>query len=168
MILSFNDKSPKIHESCFIAPDSVIIGDVNIGPNTSIWFNAVLRGDIHYIRIGSFCNIQDGCVVHVDIGKAPTEVGDYVTVGHRAVLHGCVVESNSLIGMGAVILDNAVVGTGSIVAAGAVVKVGMKIPDHSMVAGNPAVIKRKVSDDEVEILVGHAKKYREWARSYKF
>jgi gamma-carbonic anhydrase len=167
MIIPYCGKTPNISEGSFLAPDCVIIGDVTIGDESSIWFKAVLRGDINWIKIGSYTNIQDGCIVHVSNGTAPTEIGDYVTVGHGAILHGCTVESGFLIGMGSVILDNAVIGEGSLVAAGAVVKSGMKIPPHTMVAGNPAEIKRKISSDEREYFIEWAKSYRGYTKGYE-
>jgi carbonic anhydrase/acetyltransferase-like protein (isoleucine patch superfamily) len=168
MIVPYDGKSPRIAEGCFLAPDCVIIGDVTIGAESSIWFNAVLRGDINWIKIGSWTNIQDGCVVHVTGGTAPAEIGNHVTVGHGAILHGCTVESGCLIGMGSVILDNAIIGEGSLVAAGAVVRSGIKIPPHTMVAGNPAEVKRKVSSDEREYFIEWAKNYRGYSKRYRF
>ena len=166
MILPFRGKKPDIHPTCFKTPDSVIIGDVTIGRESSIWFKAVVRGDIHYIRIGDWTNIQDGCIVHVTGGSSPTEIGDYVTVGHGAILHGCRVNNGCLIGMGSVILDDAIVGEGSMVAAGSIVKSGMKIPPRTMVAGNPAVVKRTISEEESSGFVEWAKQYRDYAREY--
>jgi carbonic anhydrase/acetyltransferase-like protein (isoleucine patch superfamily) len=167
MIVPYDGQSPKIADGCFLAPDCMIIGDVTIGSESSIWFKAVLRGDINWIKIGSWTNIQDGCLIHVTGGTAPTEVGDHVTVGHGAILHGCAIESGCLIGMGSVILDNAVIGEGSLVAAGAVVKAGTKVPPHTMLAGNPAEVKRKVSSDEREYFIEWAKNYRGYSRRYR-
>lgn len=166
MILPFRGKSPDIHPSSFRTPDSVIIGDVTIGRESSIWFKAVLRGDIHYIKIGEWTNIQDGCIVHVTGGASPVEIGDYVTVGHGSILHGCRVGDGCLIGMRAVILDDAVIGDGSMVAAGSVVKPGTEIPPRTMVAGNPAEVKRVISPEESTGFVEWAKQYREYAREY--
>lgn len=166
MILAFGLKKPNIHSSCFKAPDCDIIGEVSIGMESSIWFKAVIRGDINYVKIGEWTNIQDGCIVHVTGGTSPTEVGDYVTVGHGAILHGCRIEDGCLIGMGAIVLDDAVVGEGSMVAAGSVVKPGTKIPPRTMIAGNPAVIKRTISKDESSGFIDWAKQYREYAREY--
>jgi gamma-carbonic anhydrase len=168
MIIPYAGKNPNIAEGCFLAPDCLIIGDVTIGTESSVWFKAVLRGDINWIKIGSFTNIQDGCIIHVTGGTAPTDIGDHVTIGHGAILHGCTIESGCLIGMGSIVLDNAVVGEGSLVAAGAVVKSGMKIPPHTLVAGNPAVIKRKVSSDEREYFIEWAKNYRGYSKGYQF
>lgn len=166
MTFSYGDKSPAVDDSCFQAPDSVIIGDVTIGAESSIWFKAVIRGDINYVRIGSWTNIQDGCIVHVTGGTSPTEIGDYVTVGHGAVLHGCRIGNGCLVGMGAIVLDDAEIGDGSLIAAGTLVKAGMKVPSRAMVAGNPAVIKREISDKEARGFLDWARQYREYARGY--
>ncbi len=168
MIIPYNGKSPVIAEGCFIAPDSVIIGDVAIASECSIWFGAVIRGDINWIKIGSYTNIQDNCVIHVTGGTAPTDIADHVTVGHGAILHGCTIESGCLIGMGSIVLDKAVVGEGSLVAAGSVVKSGMIIPPHTLVAGNPAVIKRKISSDEREYFIEWANNYRGYSKGFQF
>ena len=166
MILPFANKTPSISGNSFIAPDSVIIGDVTIDEESSIWFKAVLRGDINWIKIGKWTNIQDGCIIHVTGEKSPTTVGSYVTVGHGAILHGCTIEDSCLIGMGAIILDNAVIGNGSLIAAGAMVKSGTIIPPQSMVAGNPAIIKRRISNDEKEYFKEWALHYRETSKGY--
>lgn len=167
MIIPYGGKAPLIHDSCFLAPDCDIIGDVIIGQESSVWFKAVIRGDINWVRIGDWTNIQDGCIVHVTNSTAPTTIGDHITIGHGAILHGCTVESGCLIGMGSIILDNAVIGEGSLVAAGSLVKAGMKVPPGSMVAGNPAIIKRKISSDEKELFIEWAKNYREYSRGYE-
>ena len=166
MMVAYDLKIPQVHPSCFKAAGSVIVGDVTIGAESSVWFGAVIRGDINYIRIGSWTNIQDGCIIHVTGGTSPAVIEDYVTVGHGAVLHGCHIESGCLIGMGAVVLDDAVVGRGSMVAAGSVVKPGTRIPPGSMAAGNPAVVKRTVSGEESSGFIEWAKQYREYARGY--
>lgn len=160
MILPYEGKSPSIHPSCYIAPDCVIAGDVTIGAESSVWFKAVIRGDINYIKIGSFTNIQDGCIIHVTGGTSPTEIGDHVVVGHGALIHGCRIGDGCLIGMGSIILDDAVIGEGSLIAAGSVIKPGTVVPPNSMMAGNPAVFKRKVSLEEM-------RKFMEWARDYR-
>jgi carbonic anhydrase/acetyltransferase-like protein (isoleucine patch superfamily) len=167
MTMSYDGKAPVIDGTCFQAPDSVIIGDVTIGAESSVWFKAVIRGDINYVRIGSWTNIQDGCIVHVTGGTFPTEIGDYVTVGHGAVLHGCRVGDGCLVGMGAIVLDDAEIGDGSLVAAGSVVRAGMKVPSRTMVAGNPAMIKRDISDKEAKGFLDWAKQYRKYARGYQ-
>ncbi len=166
MILTHDGISPSIHSSCFLAQDCVIIGDVTIGAESSVWFKAVIRGDINYIRIGKWTNIQDGCIVHVTGETSPAEIGDYVTVGHGAILHGCKIGDSCLIGMGAIIMDDTAVGGGSLIASGSVVKSGMEIPPGSMVAGNPAVIKRKVAKDEARSFILWARKYRDYTKEY--
>jgi len=166
MIISYDRKKPDIHPTCFQTPDSVIIGDVVIGEESSVWFGAVIRGDINYIRIGSWTNIQDGSVIHVTGGTSPTEVGDFVTVGHRAILHGCKVGNGCLIGMGAIILDDAIIGDGALVAAGAVVTPGTKVPARTLYAGNPAVSKREVSEEESAGFITWARQYNDYAKRY--
>jgi carbonic anhydrase/acetyltransferase-like protein (isoleucine patch superfamily) len=159
MVEPFGDLKPKIGERVFIAPNATVIGDVRIGDDSSIWFGAILRGDIHYIEIGKCTSIQDGSVVHVTAKTHPTVVGNYVTVGHAVKLHGCVIEDNCLIGIGAIILDGATIGYGSIVAAGSVVPPNKKFPPKSLIMGAPAKVKRELSDEEVEALKKHAIKY---------
>jgi len=166
MIITYKQKSPDIHPTCFKAPDSVIVGDVTIGAESSIWFKAVVRGDINYIRIGAWTNIQDGCIVHVTGGVSPAEIGDYVTVGHGAILHGCRIGDGCLIGMGAIILDDAIIGKGSMIAAGSVVRQGARIPPGTMIAGNPAEVKREVSEKESAGFVEWARQYNEYAKRY--
>ena len=136
----------RIHPTAFIAPGAVVLGDVTLGPRSSVWYQAVLRGDMAPIVIGEATNIQDGTVVHVDEGK-PALIGAHVGVGHRAILHGCTVEDECLIGMGSVLLNGVVIGTGSVVAAGAVVREGMVVPAGSLVMGVPARVARSVDDE---------------------
>ncbi len=139
---------PEIHESCFLAVNATILGDVVIGERSSIWFNAVLRGDVNSIRIGQNVNIQDGSVLHTLYGKSVIEIGDNVSVGHNVTLHGCKVEENALVGMGAVVMDNAVVGQGAIVAAGSVVLSNTIIEPYSLWAGSPAKFIKKVAPEQ--------------------
>ncbi len=167
MIVPFGGKRPQIDNSCFIAPGAVIIGDVEIGPESSIWFGTVLRADINYIKIGRLTNLQDNMVVHVNHNDFPTVVGNYVTVGHGAILHGCTVENNCMIGMNAVILDGAVIGEGSIVAAGSVVKSSQRMPPGVLAAGNPAAIKRDLTDEERQTIKQSAIDYRKYAKGYQ-
>ncbi len=141
MILAYNGKTPKIGKNVYIAPSAVVIGDVTLEDNASIWFNAVVRGDKDAIYIGKNSNIQDNCTLHVDEGD-PLHIGADVTVGHNAVVHGCTVEKGVLIGINAVILNNAVVGEGAIIAAGAVVTGGQTIAAYHMAAGAPAKEKK--------------------------
>jgi gamma-carbonic anhydrase len=152
MIKKFRDAEPKIDETAFIAENAVVIGDVEIGAESSIWYNCVLRGDVNHIRIGARTNIQDGTVIHVSRGEYPTVIEDEVTVGHNATVHGCYVETGSLIGIGSIILDGARIGAGSLVAAGSLVTPNTVIPPHSFVLGSPARVKRGLSDEEVRNL----------------
>lgn len=139
---------PKIHPTAWVAPGAMVRGDVTIGEQVNIWYNAVLRADQESITIGKASNIQDNCVVHGDAGCHVT-VGEYVTVGHGAILHGCTVEDKALIGMNAVVLDHAVIGAGSIVGAGAVVAAGTIVPPKSLVVGIPGKVKRTLTDEDV-------------------
>ena len=165
MILTLAGRTPRIGEAVYIAPSADIIGDVELAENSSVWFQCVLRGDIEPIRIGANSNIQDGTVIHTMAG-APTMVGDWVTVGHRVVLHGCRVKNHCLIGMGAVVLNHAVVGEGSIVAAGAVVAENTVIPPRSLYMGVPAKLRRKVTEDEQAFIRMHAENYLQYKASY--
>ena len=150
MIKTFQKIAPKIHESAFIAENAVIIGDVEIGANASIWYNCVLRGDVNFIRIGDSTNIQDGTIIHVSrAAEFSTVIDENVTVGHSATIHGCHIESGSLIGIGAIILDGARIGKNSLVAAGSLVTPNTIIPERSFVMGAPAKIRRELRDEEV-------------------
>ncbi len=148
MIHPFKAIKPEIHDSAMVAESAQVIGDVVIGEESSIWFNAVVRGDVNYIRIGMRTNIQDGCVLHVARRTLPLIIGDEVTVGHNAVLHACTVGNRCLIGMGAIVMDGAEVGENSIVGAGALVISGTKIPPGSLVLGSPAQVKRPLTEEE--------------------
>jgi gamma-carbonic anhydrase len=152
MLRSFRNLSPSIASHCFIADTAVVIGNVTIGEHSSVWFNTVIRGDVDKITIGHHTNIQDLCMVHVTGGLAATNIGNYVTIGHSAVIHGCTIEDRCLIGMGAKVLDFAVIGAESILAAGTVVPPGMKVPPRSMVMGVPGKIKKTLSEEEVNQL----------------
>lgn len=150
MIKDFRSKSPVIDPSAFIAENAVIIGDVVIGSDASIWYNCVLRGDVNFIRIGDRTNIQDGTIIHVSRGaEFPTIIEHEVTVGHSATIHGCYIETGSLIGIGAIILDGARIGRNSLIAAGSLVTPNTVIPERSFVMGAPAKVKRPLSDEEV-------------------
>ncbi len=166
MILPFRNNTPVIHPSCFIAPSADVIGDVVIGKNASIWFGAVIRGDMHTIRIGAETNIQDGATVHVTTNEASVTVGTGVTIGHNAVIHGCTIENDCLIGMGATVMDNAIVGEGSIIGAGALVPPGMRIPPRTLCVGLPAKPIRGVSSEEFNEIRESAAHYIEFAGEY--
>jgi carbonic anhydrase/acetyltransferase-like protein (isoleucine patch superfamily) len=159
-------KSPFLDPTAYVAPGAVVVGDVRLGPKSSVWPTAVLRGDIHFIDVGEGSNIQDGAVVHL-ADDYPAVIGKYVTVGHRAIVHACTIEDECLIGMGAIILDGAVVGRRSIVGAGAVVTQKQVIPPGSLVLGMPAQVKRRLSDREQEELRGWAEKYVAVAEAHR-
>lgn len=167
MIIAFNEKSPKVHETAFLAPDAVIIGDVEVGEQASVWFGSVLRGDVNYIRIGDRTNIQDGTVIHVSSKDHPTILEDNITVGHRVTLHGCYVESECLIGIGSIILDGARIGSNSLVAAGSLVTPKTHIPPGSLVMGSPARVKRPLTADEIAGLKASWQNYVELSARYR-
>lgn len=141
--------SPKFGKNCFLTENAVIVGDVVMGDECSVWFNAVVRGDVHYIRIGNKVNVQDGACIHCTYQKSPTNIGNNVSIGHNAIVHGCTVHDNVLIGMGAIVMDNAVIGSNSIIAAGAVVLEGTQVESGSIYAGVPA---KKVKDINPELI----------------
>ena len=167
MIRSFGGVHPQIHESAFVEGSAQVIGDVRIGEESSIWFNAVVRGDVYYIRLGNRTNIQDNSVIHVKDGSHATIIEDEVTVGHSVTLHGCYVERGSLIGIGSIILDDVRIGSHSIVAAGALVSPGTVVPPRSLVMGFPAKVKRTLTDEEVARLDVFWKNYVRYTRMYK-
>ncbi len=166
-ILPYEGKRPSIDQSVFLADGVRIVGDVTIGTDSSVWYNTVIRGDIHYVRIGRGTNIQDLSVLHVTHETHPLEVGDQVTVGHKATLHGCTLRDRCLIGMGAIILDGALVEEQAMVAAGAVVPPGMKVPSGSLVAGVPARVIRELTEDELAEFVASSGRYIRYARKHK-
>ena len=166
MIINFEGIKPIINKKVFVAENATIIGEVNIGEYTSIWYNAVLRGDIASIVIGKNTSIQDGSIVHCDTGVS-TIIGSNVTVGHNVVLHACKIGDNSLIGIGAIVLDKAEVGEGAIVGAGAIVTPKTKIPPYTMALGIPAKVVRDLTKEEVEDLKKHTWGYVELMKKYK-
>lgn len=165
MIINYLDKIPSINEA-FIFKTSVIIGDVTIGKDSNIWFGTVLRGDVNSIKIGERTNIQDNATVHVTTALFPTVIGNEVTIGHNAVIHGSVIEDRVLIGMGAVLLDGCRIGKNSIIAANSVLRNGTQIPDGVLVAGNPATIKRAVTTDELAGLERSSANYVRYSSNY--
>ena len=167
MIRPFRGMHPQIHPTAFIEESAQIIGDVHIGKHSSVWFNAVVRGDVFHIRIGDRTNIQDGTVVHVSNGTHATILEDEVTVGHNVTLHGCYVERGSLIGIGAIVMDDVRVGAQSLVAAGSLCSPGTQIPPRSLVIGTPARVKRALTDQEVAGLDVFWKNYVEYTRMYR-
>lgn len=166
MILPFQNKWPVLEEGVFVAEGAQVIGDVVVGKGSSIWFNTVVRGDVHYIRIGCRTNIQDNSVIHVTTGKHPTVVGDEVTVGHRVLLHGCRVQDRALIGMGSVVLDGVVIGEESFIGAGSLVTPGTEIPPRVLALGSPCKVKRELTPEEIRQLKESADSYFDLSRKY--
>ena len=166
-VYSFDGKSPKIHESVFLAAGARIIGDVELAENVSIWFNTVVRGDIERIRIGRNTNIQDNATIHVTHFSNPVWIGEGVTVGHGAVLHGCTIKDRALVGMKAVVLDRAVIGEESLVAAGSVVLGGTIVPPGMLVGGIPAKVIRPLRDEERAMVGEGAANYRMYIQHYR-
>lgn len=167
MIKPFRNMQPQIHPTAFIEESAQIIGDVVIGEQSSVWFNAVVRGDVFHIRIGNRANIQDGTVIHVTNGTHATILEDEVTVGHNVTLHGCHIERGCLIGMGAIVMDGARIGAQSLVAAGSLVSPGTEVQPRSLVMGQPARVKRPLTDEEVAGLDVFWKNYVEYTRMYR-
>lgn len=167
MVAKFRETCPTVPMSAYIHTSAQVTGDVTVGEDVSVWCNAVIRGDVNKIRIGRGTNIQDCCVLHVDHGKYVLNVGEYVTVGHRAVLHGCEVEDECLIGIGAIVLNGAAVGAGSVIGAGALVPEGFRVPPGSVVLGVPGKIVRSVSLEEKARFRMNAARYIELAKAYR-
>jgi carbonic anhydrase/acetyltransferase-like protein (isoleucine patch superfamily) len=159
MLRPFRGVLPRVHPTAFVDPSAQVIGDVEIGEESSVWMTVVIRGDVHRIRIGRRSNVQDGTIVHVMNQTHPTTLGDHVTVGHAALLHGCTVEDCCLIGMGAILLNGAHIGGNSIVAAGTLVTEGTRVPPRSLVMGSPGKVKRPLTDDEVASIRAYADRY---------
>ena len=155
---------PEVHESVFVAEGAMVVGDVSIGPGSSVWYNAVIRGDMAPIRIGERTNVQDCAVLHVDTGR-PLELGSGVTVGHGAILHGCSVGDNTMVGMGAIVLNGACIGRDCIIGAGTLITQGKEVPDGHMVFGNPARVVRELTPDEIERNRHNAATYVEQAKA---
>jgi carbonic anhydrase/acetyltransferase-like protein (isoleucine patch superfamily) len=166
MVRTFQGIKPTIAATAYIEETAVIIGDVVIGEESSVWFHSVVRGDVNVIRIGNRTNIQDLTVVHVTHDTQPTSIGDDVTVGHHVVLHGCTIKHRALIGMGAIIMDGAVIGEDCIVGAGALVTEGTNVPPKSLILGSPAKIKRAVTEKELAWIKESAQNYVRYAKQY--
>jgi len=167
MIRPFRGKHPQVSPTAFIEESAQIIGDVHIGEQSSVWFNAVVRGDVFYVRIGDRTNIQDGTVIHVSNGTHATILEDEVTVGHNVTLHGCYIERGSLVGIGSVVMDGVRVGAQSLIAAGSLLSPGTQVPPRSLVMGQPARVKRPLTDEEVSGLTRFWQNYIELTRLYK-
>jgi carbonic anhydrase/acetyltransferase-like protein (isoleucine patch superfamily) len=158
VIKSVNGKTPFIPNDCFLAENATVVGDVVLGNQCSIWFNAVIRGDVHYIKLGDRVNVQDGAVIHATYKTSPTNIGDNVTIGHNAIVHGCTIHDNVLIGMGSIVMDDCIVESNCIIAAGAVVTKNTKIETGSIYAGIPA---KKVKDISTELIKGEINRIAE-------
>jgi carbonic anhydrase/acetyltransferase-like protein (isoleucine patch superfamily) len=165
-ILTYEGQSPRIDPTAWVAPGATIVGDVELGPDSSVWYGCVLRGDVHRIRVGARSNIQDLSVLHVTRGRFPAEVGDEVTIGHRAVVHGCTVRDGALIGIGAVVLDGAEVGEGALVGAGALVTPGTRIPARAVALGAPARPVRSLDESELRTQRERTLQYVDTARRH--
>ena len=166
IILPVEDKHPQFGKDCFVAPNATIVGDVVMGDNCSVWFNAVVRGDVNSIRLGNKVNVQDGAVIHATFQKTKTIVGNNISIGHNAIVHGCTIHDNVLIGMGSIVMDNAVIHTNTIIAAGAVVLEGTICEAGSIYAGVPAKKIKDISQDlisgEIERIANNYIKYSNW------
>ena len=167
MIRSYRGRTPQIAGSAYVDPAAVVIGDVTLGEHASAWPAVVIRGDVHFIRIGARTNIQDGSVLHVMRDEHPLILGDGVTVGHGCILHGCTIESRCLIGMGSIILNGAKIGAGSIVAAGTLVPEGVAVPPGSLFMGHPGKFRRALTAADLESIDDYAARYVEYKDSYK-
>ena len=163
----FRDKSPRVHPSCFVEDSAQVIGDVELGEDSSVWFNSVLRGDVNAIRIGQRTNIQDLTMVHVTSNRFTTSIGDDVTVGHHVVLHGCTVGNRVLVGMGAILMDDVEIGDDCIIGAGTLLTQGTKIPPGSLVVGSPGKVKRPLTGEERTFLIESAKHYVRTAADHR-
>ncbi len=166
MIKPFIGKTPEIGKEVYISETAVVIGDVVLGDYVNIWFGSVVRGDMHYIKIGSKTNIQDNSVIHVTTGISPTNIGSGVTIGHGAIIHGCTINDNCMIGMGAIIMDDAKIGEGSLIGAGSLVPPKMHVPPRSLVVGVPGKLVRSVSTDEYEMILERPQEYVDLASHY--
>lgn len=166
-ILPYDGKAPRLAASAFLAEGTVVVGDVELGEGSSLWFGTVVRGDVNHVRIGARTNVQDHCVVHVTSRTSPTLIGDDVTVGHRAVLHGCTIRDRTLVGIGAIVLDGAVVGPDAMIGAGALVPPGMVVPPGTLVLGAPARVRRELTADERAHLLDSAARYAGYAARYR-
>ena len=167
MIRSYRGRWPVIASSAYIDPAATIIGDVTIGEQSSVWPGVVIRGDVHYIRIGARTNVQDGSVLHVMKDEFPLILGDNVTVGHGVILHGCTIESQVLIGMGCVLLNNCKIGQGSIIAAGTLVTEGAVVPPGSLFMGHPGKFRRALTAEDLASIDAYAERYIEYAATYR-
>lgn len=166
-IMTFKGKTPKIHPSAFLTEGVKVIGDVEIGEFSSVWYNSVIRGDVHFIRIGNRTNIQDLSMLHVTHDYFPLTIGNSVTIGHSVSLHGATVKNNILIGIGAIVLDGAIINSNSLIAAGAIIKEGFEVPEGVLVAGVPGKIIRDLKQEEIEKITENANNYVMYLTNYR-
>lgn len=166
MLRPFRGRMPAVHASVYVDPSAQVIGDVEIGAESSVWMNAVVRGDVNYIRIGARSNVQDGTIIHVMHDTHPTIIGDDVTLGHGVIAHGCTIRNRVLIGMGAVLLNGAEIGEDSIVAAGSLVTEGARVPPRSLVMGSPAKVKRALDAGQIASILEYASNYVRYRLDY--
>lgn len=166
LIKPVNGKFPEIPDDCYVAENATIVGEVTLGKQCSVWFNAVIRGDVHYIKIGDKVNIQDGAVIHATYQKSPTNIGNNVSIGHNAIVHGCSIHDNVLIGMGSIIMDDCIIESNSIIAAGAVLTKNTRVESGSVYAGVPAKKVKDISEElmkgEVDRIANNYVKYSSW------
>lgn len=169
MIKSVNGNTPQIGNDCYIAENATIVGEVSMGDQCSVWFNAVIRGDVHYIKMGDRVNVQDGAVIHCTYRKSPTEIGNNVSIGHNAIVHGCTIHDNVLVGMGSIVMDDCIVESNSIIAAGAVVTKGTRVSSGSVFAGMPAKkikdIDSGLSSGEIDRIAENYVMYSGWFKN---
>ena len=166
MLRPFRGRLPVVHASVYVDPSAQVIGDVEIGAESSVWMNAVVRGDVNYIRIGARSNVQDGTIIHVMHDTHPTIIGDDVTLGHGVIAHGCTIRNRVLIGMGAVLLNGAEIGEDSVVAAGSLVTEGARVPPRSLVMGSPAKVKRALDARQIASILEYASNYVRYRLNY--
>jgi carbonic anhydrase/acetyltransferase-like protein (isoleucine patch superfamily) len=166
MLRQYKGVSPRVHASAYVDESAQVIGDVEIGAESSVWMNAVVRGDVHWIRIGDRSNVQDGTVVHVMTGTHPTTIGSDVTIGHAAIVHGCTLGDRILVGMGAILLNGATVGHDSIVAAGTLLREESRFPPRSLIMGTPGAVKRPLTDAEVASILRFSERYVAYRLDY--
>ena len=167
VVRSLRGIEPRFGANCFLAETAVVVGEVTMGDNCTVWFNAVVRGDVHSITIGDNTNIQDGAIIHCTYQKARTIIGSNVSIAHGAIVHGCTIEDNVLVGMGAIVMDDAVIGENSVIAAGAVVLAGTRVEPGSIYAGTPAKKFKDIGDEMREMIVRTARNYPMYAEWYR-
>ena len=167
LLLPFGDATPRVADDAFVAPGAVVIGDVEIGSAASVWFGCVVRGDVHFIRIGARSNVQDGTIIHVSRAGAPTRIGEDVTIGHGCIIHACTLETRAFVGMGATILDEAVVETDAMLAAGSLLTARSRVPTGELWAGRPAKLLRRIRPEELRSFADRAHHYVALAAQYR-